>query len=130
MPTPVGATSFAHFDLHPTLHRALAVQGLQNPTPIQASAIPPLLDGHDVIGQARTGSGKTLAFLLPLIARARPDVNAIQALILVPTRELAIQVGTVLAPLAETRRLRHTLLHGGRSLGPEQRALRRAQIVV
>jgi ATP-dependent RNA helicase DeaD len=83
-----------------------------------------------VIGQARTGSGKTLAFLLPLVERARPDIRTVQALVLVPTRELAIQVGAVLAPLAGTRRLRHTLLYGGRSLGPEQRALRAAQIVV
>src|SRR6516225_1013332 len=130
MSTHVRATSFAHFNLHPTLHRALQAQGLQSPTPIQASAIPTLLDGRDVIGQARTGSGKTLAFLLPLVERARPDVRAVQALVLVPTRELAIQVGAVLAPLAGTRRLRHTLLYGGRSLGPEQRALRTAQIVV
>ncbi|HEY1294155.1 MAG TPA: DEAD/DEAH box helicase [Chloroflexota bacterium] len=126
----VRATSFAHFDLHPTLHRAVHAQGLRSPTPIQASAIPALLDGQDVIGQARTGSGKTLAFLLPLVERARPDVRAIQALVLVPTRELAIQVGAVLGPLAAVRRLRHTLLYGGRSLGPEQRALRTAQIVV
>jgi ATP-dependent RNA helicase DeaD len=130
MTTHVQATSFAHFDLQPTLHRALEAQGLQSPTPIQASAIPVLLDGHDVIGQARTGSGKTLAFLLPLVERAKPGVCTIQALVLVPTRELAIQVGTVLAPLAGTRRLRHTLLYGGRSLGPEQRALHTAQIVV
>src|SRR5215471_2801652 len=130
MSTHVRATSFAHFDLHPTLHRALEAQGLRSPTPIQASAIPVLLDGHDVIGQARTGSGKTLAFLLPLVERARPAVRAVQALVLVPTRELAIQVGAVLAPLAGTRRLRHILLYDGRSLGPEQRALRTAQIVV
>src|SRR5579859_3952068 len=130
MTTHVRATSFAHFDLHPTLHRALHAQGLRSPTPIQASAIPMLLDGRDVIGQARTGSGKTLAFLLPLVERTRPGVRAIQAVVLVPTRELAIQVGTVLAPLAATCRLRHTLLYGGRSLGPEQRALQTAQIVV
>jgi ATP-dependent RNA helicase DeaD len=130
MTTYVRATSFAHFDLHPTLHRALHAQGLQSPTPIQARAIPVLLDGQDVIGQARTGSGKTLAFLLPLVERARPELRAIQALVLVPTRELAIQVGAVLAPLAATRPLRHTLLYGGRSLGPEQRALHTAQIVV
>jgi ATP-dependent RNA helicase DeaD len=130
MTTQARATSFAHFDLQPTLHRALEAQGLQRPTPIQARAIPALLAGQDVIGQARTGSGKTLAFLLPLVERANPGVRAIQALVLVPTRELAIQVGSVLGPLAGTRRLRHTLLHGGRSLGPEQRALRTAQIVV
>src|SRR5580765_6390645 len=123
MPTHVRATSFAHFDLQPVLHRALETQGLETPTPIQARAVPALLAGRDVIGQARTGSGKTLAFLLPLVERASPSVRAIQALVLVPTRELAIQVGSVLAPLASTRRLRHTLLYGGRSLVPEQRAL-------
>ncbi|HET6319418.1 MAG TPA: DEAD/DEAH box helicase, partial [Chloroflexota bacterium] len=130
MPTHARATSFAHFDLQSDLHRALEAQGLQRPTPIQARAIPALMAGQDVIGQARTGSGKTLAFLLPLVERANPGIRAIQALVLVPTRELAIQVGSVLAPLAVTRRLRHTLLYGGRSLGPEQRALRSAQIVV
>jgi ATP-dependent RNA helicase DeaD len=130
MPTHARATSFAHFDIQAELHRALQAQGLEKPTPIQANAIPLLLDGRDVIGQARTGSGKTLAFVLPVVERANPALRAIQAVVLVPTRELAIQVGSVLAPLSGTRRLRHTLLYGGRSLGPEQRALRSAQIVV
>src|SRR5207248_4493633 len=89
-----------------------------------------LLAGKDVIGQARTGSGKTLAFVLPLLERVDPRVRGVQALVLVPTRELAIQVASVLAPFAVALRLRHTLLHGGRSLGPEQRALANAQIVI
>jgi ATP-dependent RNA helicase DeaD len=130
MPRHTRAASFADLDLLPTMHRALAAQGLLRPTPIQAAAIPPLLAGKDVMGQARTGSGKTLAFVLPLVQRADPGIHAIQALILVPTRELAIQVGTVLAPIAGARRLRHTLLYGGRSLVPERRALQSAQIVV
>ncbi len=130
MPFETRVTSFTQFDLPPALQRALEVQHLVKPTPIQAAAIPVLLTGRDVIGQARTGSGKTLAFALPLVARAEPKVNAIQALVLVPTRELAIQVGAVLAPLAAAQRLRQTLLYGGRSLGPEQRALKSAQIVV
>jgi ATP-dependent RNA helicase DeaD len=130
MLTRARATSFAHFDLQRVLHQVLDAQGLKTPTPIQAHAVPALLDGRDVIGQARTGSGKTLAFLLPVVERANPRLRAIQALVLVPTRELAIQVGSVLAPLASTRRLRHTLLYGGRSLVPEQRALHTAQIVV
>ena len=130
MPTQPRATSFAHFDLQPAVHGTLAAQGLVEPTPIQAHAIPVLLAGQDVIGQARTGSGKTLAFVLPLVERADPALRATRALVLVPTRELAIQVGSVLAPLAGARRLRHTLLYGGRSLGPEQRALRSAQIVI
>ncbi|HEY3057534.1 MAG TPA: DEAD/DEAH box helicase [Chloroflexota bacterium] len=108
----------------------LDTQGITTPTPIQAEAIPPLLAGRDLIGQARTGSGKTLAFLLPLVTRVDPRARGVQALVLVPTRELAIQVGAVLGPLASARGLRHTLLYGGRSLGPEQRALRSAQIIV
>src|SRR5919205_980774 len=130
MHKPTEVASFAHLDLLPALHRVLDGQGLVSPTPIQAAAIPPLLAGRDVIGQARTGSGKTLAFVLPLIARADPRVRAVQALVLVPTRELAIQVGSVLGPLASSRRLRHTLLYGGRSLGPEQRALHGTHIVI
>jgi superfamily II DNA/RNA helicase len=124
------ATSFAQLALHPAPSRVLDAQGIVHPTPIQADAIPVLRAGRDVIGQARTGSGKTLAFVLPLVERVDPAVRGVQALVLVPTRELAIQVGAVLAPLAASRRLRHTLLYGGRALGPEQRALPGAQIVV
>jgi ATP-dependent RNA helicase DeaD len=130
MPSQTQATSFAQFDLQPALQRALAAQKLVRPTPIQAAAIPVLLRGEDVIGQARTGSGKTLAFVLPLVARSDPRIRAIQALVLVPTRELAIQVASVLAPFAGTRQLRHALLHGGRALGPEERALKSAHIVI
>jgi ATP-dependent RNA helicase DeaD len=105
--------------------------GITIPTPIQAQAIPLLLNGEDVVGQARTGSGKTLAFALPLVERCDPAVRAVQALVLVPTRELAIQVGDVIEKLARVRRLRLTLLYGGRSLIPEARALAGgAQIVV
>jgi ATP-dependent RNA helicase DeaD len=124
------ASSFADFALHAALQRVLVSQGITHPTPIQSQAIPILLQGRDVIGQARTGSGKTLAFVLPLVERIDPNVRGVQALVLVPTRELAIQVGAVLAPFAAARRLPHTLLYGGRSLLPEQRALRSAQVVV
>jgi ATP-dependent RNA helicase DeaD len=130
MPLSTPATSFAELALQPALQRVLETQGIVQPTPIQAGAIPTLLEGRDVLGQARTGSGKTLAFVLPLVERADRGVRAVQALVLVPTRELAIQVGSVLAPFAKTRRLRHTLLYGGRSLGPERRALADAQILV
>src|ERR1051326_9171506 len=130
MPTHARATSFAQFDLQPPLHGALKSQGLVTPTPIQVRTIPELLRGKDLIGQARTGSGKTLAFVLPLVARSDAHVRAVQALVLVPTRELAIQVGAVLAAFANARRLHHTLVYGGRSFGPEQRALKSAQIVL
>ncbi|MDO8750661.1 MAG: DEAD/DEAH box helicase, partial [Dehalococcoidia bacterium] len=98
---------------------------------IQTKAIPILLEGRDVIGQARTGSGKTLAFALPIVERCDPKVRGVQAMVLVPTRELAIQVGGVLGALANALHLRSTLLYGGRAYGPERNALARgAQIVI
>ena len=130
MPTADQATSFAQLDLRPQTRRVLASLNITEPTPIQSGALPDLLAGRDVIAQARTGSGKTLAFALPIVERCDPAVRGVQALVLVPTRELAIQVGSVLGKLAEARGLRLTLLYGGRSYGPERQALRSAQIVV
>lgn len=90
-----------------------------------------MLAGRDVMGQARTGSGKTLAFALPLVSKCDPAVRGVQALVLVPTRELAIQVGGVTQQMAQSLGLRMTLLYGGRSLLPEKQALAAgAQIVV
>jgi ATP-dependent RNA helicase DeaD len=123
--------TFAELALHPKVRAALGTMNIIDPTPIQAQAIPPMLDGRDVIGQARTGSGKTLAFVLPIVERCDPANRAVQALVIEPTRELAVQVGDVVAKLASQRGLKHLLLHGGRSLVPEQAALRAgAQIVV
>ena len=124
-------SSFANLPLHPATRAAVDAMGISVPTPIQAQAIPVLLEGRDVVGQARTGSGKTLAFSLPIVERCDPAARGVQALVLVPTRELAIQVGEVLGRLAAARRLHLTLLYGGRSLVPERQALARgAQIVV
>jgi ATP-dependent RNA helicase DeaD len=124
-------TSFAELALRRETRAAVDAMGITVPTPIQAQAIPALLDGEDVVGQARTGSGKTLAFALPLVERVDPAVRGVQALVLVPTRELAIQVGEVIEKLAQARRIKLTLLYGGRSLLPESRALAGgAQIVV
>lgn len=84
-----------------------------------------------MIGQARTGSGKTLAFAAPLVERCDPSLRQVQALVLVPTRELAIQVAGVTESLAASRRLRVTMLYGGRSLLPESKALKDgAQVVI
>jgi ATP-dependent RNA helicase DeaD len=104
---------------------------IDTPTPIQAQTIPPLLEGRDVIGQAFTGSGKTLAFALPLIERIDADAKDVQALILCPTRELAQQVGEVLAQLVDGTGLQSAIVFGGRAIGPQQDAIRRgAQIVI
>lgn len=118
------APSFDNIGLKKTSAPTLARMGISVPTPIQALAIPTLLQGRDVMGQARTGSGKTLAFALPIVDRCDANDPHVQALVLVPTRELAIQVSQVIAQLGERHRLRVCLLHGGRSLLPERQALR------
>lgn len=124
-------SSFAQLGARGATVGALARQGIETPTPIQVRAIPPLLAGRDVIGQSRTGSGKTIAFGLPLVERVDPRLHRVQALVLVPTRELAAQVGNVLASLDGGRGLRVAQLVGGRPLGPQRQALLSgAQIVV
>ena len=124
-------TAFLGLTLLATTRTAIVGMGISTPTPIQEETIPILLAGRDVIGQARTGSGKTLAFAIPLVERCDPSVRGVQAFVLVPTRELAIQVANVTEVLAAHRRLKVTLLYGGRSLEPERRALAGgAQVVI
>ncbi len=126
----IGST-FSEMPLKPATKAAIAKMGISDPTPIQDKAIPHLIAGRDLIGQARTGSGKTLAFAAPLVERCDPSARRIQALVLVPTRELAIQVAGVVEALAGAHQLRVTLLYGGRSLRPEYVALRkRTQVVI
>jgi len=104
---------------------------IDTPTPIQEQAIPLLLAGRDVIGQAYTGSGKTLAFGLPLMERCDADQRQVQALVLTPTRELARQVGGVLAELGRRAGLNVALLYGGRAFQPQEMMLNKgAQVVV
>ena len=116
--------------LKATTKQAISRMNISKPTPIQAKAIPLLIDGRDLIGQARTGSGKTLAFAVPLTERCDPAIRQVQALILVPTRELAIQVAGVVDALAAPQQLRVTLLYGGRPLKPEYAALRNGPHIV
>jgi len=124
-------SSFSDLGLRSSSLKALGRQDITTPTPIQAAAIPPLLEGGDVIAQAVTGSGKTLAFSLPLVERLDPALAKVQALILVPTRELAQQVASVLEPLAKPANLKMVTLFGGVAIGPQQQALARGgQIVV
>ncbi len=124
-------SSFSPFDLLPGTCRALREMGIDTPTPIQERAIPPLLEGRDVVGQARTGSGKTLAFGIPLLEMIEPENHWAQALVLVPTRELAAQVAQVLEHLGRADGVRVVRIVGGVSAGPQEQALRRgAQVVV
>ncbi len=105
--------------------------GITTPTAIQERAIPILLGGRDVIGQAQTGSGKTLAFGLPLMERCDGQQRHVQALVLTPTRELARQVGQVLTALGKGAGIKVVMVYGGRPFGQQEAALASgAQIVV
>ena len=124
-------TTFHDFQLSASLLKALDAMQIDTPTPIQEAAIPPLLEGRDVIGQAATGSGKTLAFGLPLVQSARRGERMPNALVVVPTRELAQQVGAVLSQLVAGTGIRSTIVYGGRPIGSQEKNLRRGvQIVV
>jgi ATP-dependent RNA helicase DeaD len=128
---PANAGVFPGMVLKAATRAAIGRMNISDPTPIQEQSIPCLLAGRDLIGQARTGSGKTLAYAAPLVERCDPKARQIQALVLVPTRELAIQVAAVTEALAAPHRLRVTLLYGGRSLRPEYTALKSGvQIII
>ncbi len=109
--------------LAPSTRAALTAMGITDPTPIQTRSLPILLAGRDLVGQARTGSGKTLAFALPMIEKADPALRAVQALVLVPTRELAQQVFEVVQPIARGRGVRAVSIFGGRAMGPQVTAI-------
>jgi ATP-dependent RNA helicase DeaD len=124
-------SSFNEFNLQPATREALAIMEITEPTPIQAEAIPALLAGNDLVGQSATGSGKTLAYGVPLVERLARDKRIVQALVLLPTRELAVQVHAVLGTLATGRRLTTALLVGGRPYASQISALRHgSQIVI
>jgi ATP-dependent RNA helicase RhlE len=121
--------SFDTLGLSPALLTALQATGIHTPTPIQAAAIGPALKGQDVLASAQTGSGKTLAFALPLLQHLLDHSNpgrSPQALVLVPTRELATQVGAVMQALTQhlPARVRVSVVLGGVSINPQMMALR------
>ena len=127
-PTPA---SFTSLGLPESLLRALSEVGYETPSPIQAATIPPLLAGSDVLGQAQTGTGKTAAFALPILARIDAAQTRPQALVLAPTRELAIQVAEAFQKYAHHLPGFHVLpIYGGQSYGPQLSALKRGVHVV
>jgi len=124
---------FSDLGLHPDLARAVAELGYETPTPIQAGAIPPLLEGRDLLGQAQTGTGKTAAFALPLLHRIDPDQRGVQAIILAPTRELALQVAEAVRAYGKhlgERGVQVLPIYGGAPYHPQLKALRRGVPVV
>src|SRR5271166_297161 len=124
-------TTFAGLGVAPELVEALGSQGIMLPFPVQALTIADALAGRDVCGKAKTGSGKTLAFGLPMLMRtARAGSGAPTSLVLVPTRELAVQVADVLEPLAKAVDRRVLAVYGGTDLDRQTRQLSKGADVV
>ncbi|NUS60067.1 MAG: DEAD/DEAH box helicase [Lysobacter sp.] len=135
MSTPAGETAptlrFADLGLPPAVMAAVDAVGYESPSPIQAATIPALLQGRDVLGQAQTGTGKTAAFALPILADIDLAQTKPQALVLAPTRELAIQVAEAFQKYAAKLPGFHVLpIYGGQSYQPQLSALRRGVHVV
>lgn len=124
--------SFDQLNLSAEILRAIADQGYTEPTPIQAQAIPPILEGKDIMGGAQTGTGKTAGFTLPMLHRLQPHANTsvsparhpIRALILVPTRELAAQVHESVKTYGKYLPLKSAVVYGGINMDPQVKELR------
>jgi ATP-dependent RNA helicase RhlE len=131
-PEVLVATQFSDFGLAPEVLRALSEQGYTRPTPIQAQAIPVVLQGRDVMGAAQTGTGKTASFSLPIIqlllahasSSMSPARHPVRALVLTPTRELAVQVGENVKAYSQHTPLRSCVVFGGMDMAPQTAALR------
>ncbi|MCZ6829468.1 MAG: DEAD/DEAH box helicase [Gammaproteobacteria bacterium] len=131
MSTQSATDSFADLGLPTALQKALAKVGYETPSPIQARSIPPLLEGRDLIGQAQTGTGKTAAFALPILARLQPGGKLPRALVLCPTRELALQVAEAFQSYARYLKNFHVLpVYGGQDMHLQLRQLKRGVDVV
>ncbi len=123
-------TAFKDLGLSPDIQQAIDELGFDEPTPIQEQAIPELLAGHDVIGQAQTGTGKTAAFGLPLLQYLDPANEEVQAIVMTPTRELCIQVTQALRTFAEHLDINVVAVFGGAPIRSQQSQLRSGAHVV
>jgi ATP-dependent RNA helicase DeaD len=120
---------FEDFSLEDSIRKSLEEMGFKEPTKIQCEAIPLIKAGNDVIGQSETGSGKTGAFGIPLVEKVKQGIKT-QALILCPTRELAIQNAGELEKFSKYKGLRIQCVYGGVPMGPQMNGIRRAEIIV
>jgi superfamily II DNA/RNA helicase len=122
---------FAELALMEQLKRTLEQRGYTTPTPVQDGAIPPAIEGRDVIGLANTGTGKTAAFVLPIIQRLQKELHGSTALIIAPTRELAVQINDEFKLFAEGLKIYSAICVGGTNIKPQIRQLeRRPQVVI
>ncbi|MCG8502039.1 MAG: DEAD/DEAH box helicase, partial [Firmicutes bacterium] len=123
--------TFQDLQLSTSMEKGIEDLGFEEPTPIQAQAIPYIMEGRDVIGQAQTGTGKTAAFGIPALEMIEQDVKRVQVLVLCPTRELANQVADELNKLSRYKKIKILPVYGGQSIERQIRALRKgAQIVI
>jgi len=119
-------SSFSDLDLSPPILRALSDMGFEEPTPIQKQAIPLLMAGQDIAGQAQTGTGKTAAYAIPGIERCKEELRAVQVLVLCPTRELCVQIAAEYSRLLKYRKEIHVLpIYGGQAIDGQIRELKR-----
>jgi ATP-dependent RNA helicase DeaD len=123
-------TQFTDLNLRPELMQAINLLGFTEPTPIQSELIPVMLTGADVIGQAQTGTGKTAAFALPILNNLEPGERHVQALVLCPTRELALQVAGAINDFGKVQEVRVLAVYGGQPYGPQISRLNRGVDVV
>lgn len=122
---------FREMELDEKIQRALAENGFEKPFPIQEAAIPLILEGKDIVGQAHTGTGKTAAFVLPLLTMIKQDSRQAQVLVLVPTRELAMQVTKEFQKFSRYSNISAVSVYGGQSFGLQAGLMRRrAQVLV
>ena len=121
---------FSQLGLLPQLEQAVTDLGYTTPTPIQSQVIPLMLDGHDVIGQAQTGTGKTAAFILPILQTMEKGARGIKALVLAPTRELALQVAEAANELGKGLNVRVLAVYGGQPYSPQINRLRQGVDIV
>ncbi|MBG9793348.1 DEAD/DEAH box helicase [Paenibacillus dendritiformis] len=123
--------TFVEFGLEPKLLQAITELGFEEATPIQEKAIPVAMTGRDLIGQAQTGTGKTAAFGIPLISKIDPSEERVVALVMTPTRELAIQVAEEIGKLTRFKGVRSLPIYGGQDIGRQIRALKKhPQIII
>ncbi len=123
-------TEFSQLGLISQLEQTVSDLGYITPTPIQSKIIPLMLDGHDVIGQAQTGTGKTAAFVLPIIQTMKQGRHGIQALVLAPTRELALQVAKAANEYGRNMNVRVLAIYGGQSYNQQIGCLRQGMDIV
>jgi ATP-dependent RNA helicase DeaD len=129
--TETRIAKFGELEIHPDVARAIDELGFMAPTPVQTQAIPVLRAGRDLLAQAQTGTGKTAAFAIPIIERVDPGLKEPQALVVVPTRELCVQVTREFGAIGKYRHAHEVAIYGGVPYGPQERALKRGtQIVV